>query len=349
MSIHTEEDNGLGCVAVNKDSMYAVIKGIQSAGHSVPLIALIKTDLDAQFFYELVDKMAYRSQIGDLFHFKLTENLTTIEKLAYGEGQMYSVLGSGFPSLVPGTDRVTNSKTLLYFPFNPFNSSSILHKPPDSAIAVPWSVKCDAVRNSQPRALGFVAKGKFYYVCTVLEWVRPDPPYESHRVNLYIHDSKTIQTLGPFTIANIDITTTYPVRILPVYGASLQDEPQFLAVSMYTLSTGSELSMIVDLHALDSPPQTWTEFGIPRSIPTNERLDPSCRTRESNKRLFIAGVVSVVFCIAAIALWIIRWWRQRTKVRMDKIRWRPLVGKEKREAAERSKGPQALIQDDNEP
>lgn len=45
MSILTQGiDLGLGCVAVNKDSMYAAIKGTQSVGHSGPLITLIKAE-----------------------------------------------------------------------------------------------------------------------------------------------------------------------------------------------------------------------------------------------------------------------------------------------------------------
>lgn len=189
-----------------------------------------------------------------------------------------------------------------------------------------------------------------------IEWATPnDPPYESHRVNLYIHDSKAVQTLGPFTIANVtDVTATYPVRILPVYGTSLQDELQFLAINLYSWSEGAatELSITVDLHALNAPPQVWTEFSLPQSIPTNERLGPSCRPRDSNKKLFIAGVVSAAFGITVIAFWIIQRWRQwRAKVHgADKIPpATALVGEEERETIERSKGLQALIQHDNEP
>ncbi|KAF9315960.1 hypothetical protein BG003_002464 [Podila horticola] len=157
------------CSLDNEDSMSTTSNdsGSQNEREVVIYYSHSKDSITPRFFYTVVNKMAYRSDIAGFNQFTLSENISTIETLTYGEGQMFSVLGSGFPNLIPGTNRVTNNKTLLYFPFDPFNSSFVLASPPASAISIPWNVNCDTKRDDAPYALGMVAKGKFYYICSV--------------------------------------------------------------------------------------------------------------------------------------------------------------------------------------
>ncbi|KAG0320584.1 hypothetical protein BG000_003510 [Podila horticola] len=156
-------------ISSDEDSMSTTSNdsGSQNEREVVIYYSHSKDSITPRFFYTVVNKMAYRSDITGFNQFTLSENISTIETLTYGEGQMFSVLGSGFPNLIPGTNRVTNNKTLLYFPFDPFNSSFVLTSPPASAISIPWNVNCDTKRDDAPYALGMVAKGKFYYICSV--------------------------------------------------------------------------------------------------------------------------------------------------------------------------------------
>jgi len=167
------------------------------------------------------------------------------------------------------------------------------------------------------------------------------------KFNIYIHDSKTTQTRGPFTIANtVEPTDLMFAHLFPMYGALQPNEPRFLVLGWYL---GYYRFLSIDLHSL-SPAQPWAEFGLPTDMPLNERLAPSCRTQEANRKLVIAGVVSTVFGVTVIAIWIALRWRKR-RLKVSKADQNSLVttrGQE-RDLAGRTKVPQALILYDSRP
>lgn len=164
------------------------------------------------------------------------------------------------------------------------------------------------------------------------------------KLNLYIHDCKTRQTRGPFSVGSAyDLTDGSPARLLAVYNASQRSEPQFLVINRYSFGS----SMAIDLSALGGSSQFWTEFGLPPSIPMSERLDSSCRTREASRKLVVAGVVSGVFGFAMIALGFVWRWRKR-RSKNNKADQTAPVAPPDQELAERSRQPQALILGDNQ-
>jgi len=97
-------------------------------------------------------------------------------------------------------------------------------------------------------------------------------------------------------------------RLLPVYDISQLNEPWLLVIDwIFSLKE----SQVIDLHALGSTPQSATDFGLPLRIPLDERHDPSCRTREADRKLAIAGVASGIIGVFVVALLFVRRWRKR--------------------------------------
>jgi hypothetical protein len=127
---------------------------------------------------------------------------------------------------------------------------------------------------------------------------------------MYIYDSKSRQTQGPFTLPNITSTTSYlNNRLIPVYSATEQNEPRFLVVNLFPLPS---VPGAIDLHALGSnSSQAWTDFRLPDRLQVDEGLEPSCRTREGTKRLVTAVILSGVFVVFVAIFLLIRLRRKR--------------------------------------
>ncbi|KAF9391495.1 hypothetical protein CPB97_006413 [Podila verticillata] len=237
----------------------------------------------------------------------LSEKNATIEVIEYGDSQIFSVLA--FEPKIPlvGTNQTTYNKTLMYFPLQaPFHLTS----PPTAAVSVPWNVDCGLLDVS----VAAVAKARFYYVCSGY-----DLPKKRRTFRLYIFDSKTRQTQGPFTSQSDNTPIANPfVHLFPVYNASYQDEPQFLVANWLAQynepadpSAKYYVPTVIDLHALNSSPQAWPRFSLPESIPVGKDLGPSCHTRRSSQKLAIASIVSGLFGAAVVAILVFRWRRKR--------------------------------------
>lgn len=174
----------------------------------------------------------------------------------------------------------------------------------------------------------------------------PETPYKTFKLNIYIHDSNTNQTRGPFSVeskSNLSYLST--ARLLPVYNASQQNEPQFLAIIWY--NTG-ESPITIDMCALGGPSQFWSELKLPPNILMSERLDPSCRTREDSRRLVVAGVVSSLFGLAMAAFGFV-WRRRKQRSKNNKADQilAAVAPNQEQELVKRSRDPQAPIRDDN--
>lgn len=127
---------------------------------------------------------------------------------------------------------------------------------------------------------------------------------------MFIYDSKSRQTQGPFTLPNITNTISYVNnRLLPVYSATEQNEPRFLVVTLFPLQ---KVPGAIDLHALgNDSSQAWTDFSLPARLEVDESLEPSCRTRVGTKRLVTAGILSGLFLVFVAISLLIRLRRKR--------------------------------------
>ncbi|KFH65617.1 hypothetical protein MVEG_09093 [Podila verticillata NRRL 6337] len=243
----------------------------------------------------------------------LSEKNATIEVIEYGDSQIFSVLASEPKIPVVGTNQTTYSKSLMYFPLQvPFHLTS----PPTAAISVPWNVDCGLL----DFFVAAVAKAKFYYICSAF-----DSSTKIRTYRLYIFDSKTRQTQGPFTSQDENTPVMNKLaRLLPVYGGPQQDEPQFLVVNWLAQynepadpSAKYYVPTAIDLHALNSSSQAWPRFSLPESIPVGEGLGPSCHTRRSSQKLVIASIVSGLFGIVVVVILVFRWRRKRKSGRSE--------------------------------
>ncbi|KAG0360681.1 hypothetical protein BG005_010147 [Podila minutissima] len=137
------------------------------------------------FHYVRIDKNADVTTITDkdLSQVSIGEKNMNYDILEYGDGH------------IAGR---TIKTTLAYHPFEaPFPLTS----PPNSTVYVPWVLGCDAPGSVK---LGMAAKGKFYYICEVPQSL----PFNA-KIVMFIYDSKSRQTQGPFTLPNITNTISY--------------------------------------------------------------------------------------------------------------------------------------------
>lgn len=233
----------------------------------------------------------------------------------------------------------------MYFPLQaPFHLAS----PPTAAISVPWNVDCGLMDIS----VAAVSKAKFYYLCSVWKgqntcWRRckvslqkaivstpscfslcllflcffqsHDIPTKRRTFRLYIFDSKTSQTQGPFTSQSYNTPIANPfVHLFPVYNASHQDEPQFLVANWLAQynepvdpSVQYYVPTVIDLLAPNSSSQVWPRFSLPESISVGKGLGPNCHTRRAHKKLVISSIVSGLFGVAVATVLVFRWRRTR--------------------------------------
>lgn len=175
---------------------------------------------------------------------------------------------------------------------------------------------------------------------------------EKDNLVLYIHDSKTRQTQGPFSLwndADIVLFSSTKNRLLPVYSAVQQNEPEFLIVNWFLLDGLWGLPGVIDLRALSnsSSEEAWSRFSLPKDIPVGTDLDSSCRNHGASRRLIIAGIVSSVFGIAMLVFlcnW--RWRKRRLKATDADQNSLQIVQDEEQELDDRSKDAEAPIQND---
>ncbi|KAG0355325.1 hypothetical protein BG005_005759 [Podila minutissima] len=143
MSFHPK---GSVCIAISQDSMYAVVLGNHSNGKG-DFIGLIKAEnpntvrnntwtvvstTPANYFETYGGIYSDLTTIGPDWKQGVTcdvdRNLVFTLRFPSGAGFRYIPWAPKVSraqtctSAIPGTDRVANNKTLLYFPFDPFDS-----------------------------------------------------------------------------------------------------------------------------------------------------------------------------------------------------------------------------------
>ncbi|KAG0091233.1 hypothetical protein BGZ93_006784 [Podila epicladia] len=235
----------------------------------------------------------------------LSEKNATVEMMEYADGQIFSILAFEPKIPIPGTNKTTYNRTLTYFPFEaPFQLTS----PPTSAVSIPWNLDCGPM----DAAVSMVSKARFYYLCSALDVVTNIRTFK-----LYIYDSKTKQMQSLTSQSDTIPIMFHSARLLPVYSASQQHEPQFLVVNRLPQYTTADRTIpyyvptYIDLQASNSSVQSWPRIALPDIIPVGERLYPSCRTRQANKKLVVAAIISSLFGIAVAAFLVFRWRRKR--------------------------------------
>lgn len=82
-----------------------------------------------RFSYPLRLPKVALSKADNILMYQCENALDIVEGLWYGDGYIFSALESDPPSLVPGTDRYSNNRTLVYFLlealFNPDKTSCL--------------------------------------------------------------------------------------------------------------------------------------------------------------------------------------------------------------------------------
>ncbi|KAG0069441.1 hypothetical protein BGZ93_003145 [Podila epicladia] len=235
-------------------------------------------------------------QSRDLVHVSVAQANGAVYNVVYGDGHIYTIIKSGAPIPVPGSDTVTYNKTLTYFPFqDPFNMTS----PPASTATIPWNVDCLDDKYDDEAGTA-VANGKFYYFCEAR-----GSTYDNAFRYLYIHDRKAATTQGP-----IRIDGPHSARLILVHGADTQSDPP-LAVIQRT-STQMHLLNLTDASA-GRYSDHW--FRVPQFPRVGEVCPPSMS--KATERAIIGGSVGGVVVIAITAFYLIRKRRRRQASRSD--------------------------------
>ncbi|KAF9337293.1 hypothetical protein BG006_005504 [Podila minutissima] len=233
----------------------------------------------------------------DLVHVSLAQTNGAVYNVVYGDGYIYTIIKSGTPIPVPGSDAVTYNKTLTYFPFqDPFNMTS----PPASTVTIAWNVDCHDDKYDDEAGTA-VANGKFYYFC------EPRGATSNDRISyLYIHDRKTATTQGPIRFGGF-----HRAPMLLVHGADPQSDPPLAVVQGY--ANRLDLLNLTDVSAA-----RYSEhmFGAPHFQTVYEVCPRSMS--QATENAIIGGSVGGVVVIAIAAFFLIRK-RRRQAARSDSI------------------------------
>ncbi|KAF9212319.1 hypothetical protein BGZ59_006919 [Podila verticillata] len=237
--------------------------------------------------YAAFDSTGYLNKITstDLKEVVLPTAPGVLEKVAYGDGQLYIIQATSYQDRDLGAKMY--NRTLAVTPFTTSYPNS-----PGTVFLTDWNIDC-----SFSRADAQVAKGKLYYICVANETTR----------NLYIFDSKTRKTQGPVKIVEPSANQiSLSIALTLVYDRSQPEEPKFAIVGdKYT----------VDLQVMNGTSANLTSMKTPDFV-LEQNLAWTCRTSKQDRGLAIGGAVSGVLA-ALLLVWVMVRRRHRRAKEVD--------------------------------